>query len=204
MLKRQLVRHTPNDVHGTVASRVSSASVGESAPFKVLCLVDGLATAEAGRTCVLRWRKSVNETRFQLQREAIEHVAARYPGEAGILCIIEPTSEPPPQELREAAASLLTRLGPQLRAVAFVVEGSGFRAAMIRGVLSGIELLRRSTYPTRYFADVGRAAAWVASETGGQSLLLADTAHRLRERMDAIDEAEAPRVSGAVPRRPNA
>jgi hypothetical protein len=94
----------------------------------------------------------------------IEHVAERYPGEASILCVIEPTSEPPPQELREAAAALLTRLGPQLRCVAFVIEGSGFRAAMIRGVLSGIEFLRRSTYPTRYFAEVGRAAAWVASE----------------------------------------
>lgn len=204
MLKRQLVPQPRNDVHGTFAQRVSSATGGEPAGFKVLCLVDGLATAEAARTCVLLWRKSVNETRFQIQREAIEHVATHYPGEAAILCVIEPTSEPPPQELREAAAQLLTRLGPQLRCVAFVIEGSGFRAAMIRGVLSGIEFLRRSTYPTRYFAEVGRAAAWVASETGRQTMVLADAAQRLRERMNALDDGDAPRLSGHVPRRSNA
>ncbi|HEX6244130.1 MAG TPA: hypothetical protein VFZ61_24610 [Polyangiales bacterium] len=205
MLKRPLVRQAPNDVHGTFA-RVSSASGGETptAGVKVLCLVDGLATAEASRTCVLLWRKSVNETRFQIQREAIEYIVERYPGEASILCVIEPTSEPPPQALREAAAALLTKLGPQLRCVAFVIEGSGFRAAMIRGVLSGIEFLRRSTYPTRYFAEVGRAAAWVASETGGQSMLLADAAHRLRDRLTALDDVETPRFSGPAPRRPNA
>jgi hypothetical protein len=72
---------------------------------------------------------------------------------------------------------------------------------MIRGVLSGIEFLRRSSYPTRYFAEVDRAAAWVAAETGGQTRVLAEAAQRLRERLNSLDEVEGPRYSGPVPRR---
>jgi hypothetical protein len=166
--------------------------VGDPA-LKVLCLVDGLATAEVDRTCVLLWRKTVTESRFQIQREAILHVTEQYPGEASILCIIEPTSEPPPQALREAASQLLASLAPQLRCVAFVIEGSGFRAAMIRGVLSGIERLLRNPYPTRYFANVGQAAAWIGVQRGSQSMHLVDAAHRLRARLDsAYAQREVP------------
>jgi hypothetical protein len=194
MVKQALGRLVASDI----STRVSHHA-GIEDPMHVLCLVDGLATAEVGRTCVLLWRGVVNETRFQLQREAMEHVTSRYPGEASILCVIEPTSEPPPQQLRDAATNLLVELGPKLRCVAYVIEGTGFRAAMIRGVLSGIELVRRNkTYPARYFATVGQASAWIAVETGRKSLELSEACHRLRGRMDSVDEQRAPRSSGTA------
>lgn len=182
------------------AASAANAFTRNDNGMKVLCLVEGLATAEVGRTCVLLWRGVVNESRFQIQREAMEYVTERHPGEAAILCVIEPTSEPPPQALRQAASALLSELGPKLRCVAYVIEGSGFRAAMIRGVLSGIELVRRSSYPARYFATVAQAAAWVAVTTNSGSLQLAEAAQQLRDRMDAQDEPLAPRMSGAVAR----
>jgi hypothetical protein len=186
MVKQRPVAQTGHSAATASALRPSGPiRVGDSA-MKVLCLVDGLATAEVDRTCVLLWRKVVTESRFQIQREAIEYVAEHYPGEASILCVIEPTSEPPPQALREAASALLTRLAPQLRCVAYVIEGSGFRAATIRGVLSGIERLRPNAYSTRYFANVGQAAAWIGVQNGTKSMSLVDAAHRLRARMDAV------------------
>lgn len=173
-------------------------SMGER--LRVLCLVEGLATAEVGSTCILLWRGLVTEARFQIQREAMEHVISKNPGHAGIMCIIEPTSEPPSQELREAASKLLSELGPRIRCVAYVVEGSGFRAAMIRGVLSSIELLKRGkAFPSRYFATVGHAAAWIGVETASKSLALAEGAEQLRERMDALDAQRDVRGSGPTP-----
>src|SRR5262245_60886807 len=104
MVKQRPAVATGDSAQTAFAPRVSRpVRVGDPA-LKVLCLVDGLATAEVDRTCVLLWRKVVNESRFQIQREAIEYVTDHYPGEASILCIIEPTSEPPPQALREAAS----------------------------------------------------------------------------------------------------
>lgn len=186
------------------ATRFSEASVADlpSSATRVHNVVDGLATAEVGRTCVLLWRSVVNESRFRLQREAMEHVASRHPGEAAILCIIEPTSEPPPQALREAASMLLNQLAPKLRCVAYVIEGNGFRAATIRGVLSSIELVRRSAYAARYFATVATAAAWVGVQTGRPTAEIAGAAHQLREQLDALDDQRTQRASGSTSRWP--
>jgi len=170
--------------------------------MQVLSVVDGFATAEVGRTCILLWRSVVDEARFRLQRQAMEQVASRYPGDAVILCIFEPTSEPPPQALREAASTLLNQLAPKLRCVAYVIEGTGFRAAMIRGVLSSIELVRRSAYPARYFATVADASAWIAVETGRRSTELADASFQLREQLNGLNGARSHRPSGPVSRWP--
>lgn len=187
----------------TVGS-IEGSRVGElpTSALQVLSVVDGFATAEIGRTCILLWRGVVDEARFRLQRQAMEQVAGRYAGDAVILCIIEPTSEPPPQALREAASTLLNQLAPKLRCVAYVIEGTGFRAAMIRGVLSGIELVRRSAYPARYFATVAEASAWIAVETGRRSTELADASFELREQLNALDGSRPHRPSGPVSRWP--
>jgi hypothetical protein len=195
MYKQQPLGHAAQPAAVSEAARRISQDSTHSDALRVLCLVEGLATAEVGRTCVLLWRGVVTDSRFQIQREALEHVVHRYPGEASVLCIIEPTSEPPPQELREAASALLNSLAPKLRCVAYVIEGTGFRAAMIRGVLSGIELVRRKAYPARYFATVGQAAAWIGVETGRKSLELSESCHQLRSRMDALDEQRGARHS---------
>lgn len=197
MFKQPLGRAAEAAAASEPSRRISRESSADADPMHVLCLVEGLATAEVGRTCVLLWRGVVTDSRFQIQREALEHVANRYPGEASVMCIIEPTSEPPPQALREAASALLNTLAPKLRCVAYVIEGSGFRAAMIRGVLSGIELVRRKSYPARYFATPGQAAVWIGVETGRKSLELSESCQRLRNRMDALDEQRTARASMA-------
>lgn len=177
----------------------SSALSDPQGRTRVLCLVDGLVTAEVGSCCVLLWRAEVNDPRFQIQREALEHVTSRYPGQASVLCIIEPASEPPSQELREAASQLLTDLGSKIRCIAYVVEGSGFRAAMIRGVLSSVELLRRGKqFPSRYFANVAHASAWLSVETGMRSADLVESSAYMRRRLDSISgRRPSVRASGA-------
>jgi hypothetical protein len=196
---KQRVLEQSRSTHSAEGSRVGELP---STPLQVGSVVEGLATAEVGRTCILLWRGVVNESRFRLQRDAIEQVAHRYPGDAAILCIIEPTSEPPPQALREAASALLNQLAPRLRCVAYVIEGTGFRAATIRGVLSGIELVRRSAYPARYFASVADAAVWITMETGRPRAELTESAHRLREQLNVVDGKRPQRASGTISRWP--
>jgi len=198
-MDKQQVRE---QARATGFSEGSSVAELPTSAMEVGSVVEGLATAEVSRTCILLWRGVVNESRFRLQREAIEQVASRHPGDAGILCIIEPASEPPPQSLREAASTLLNQFAPKLRCVAYVIEGTGFRAATIRGVLSGIELVRRSAYPARYFATVAEAAIWISVETGRSRADLTDAVHRLREQLDEVDGKRTPRVSGMVSRWP--
>jgi len=168
-------------------ARRGPVAFGEA--MRMATVVEGLATVEVGNTSVLIWRGPVNAERFSIQRESIERVAREYPGEAAVLCIIEPASEPPSQELREAASAMLTQLAPRLRCVAYVVEGTGFRAAAVRGVLCGIELIRRNPYTARYFATVEQATTWMDSDLGRKGIPLREAAYRLRERLNDLDAA---------------
>jgi hypothetical protein len=177
----------PQLAGSVVARATAKPSFAVDDSVHVLSLVEGLATAEVGTCCALLWRGAVTEARFQLQKEAMEHLTGLYPGEASIICVIEPASEPPNQELRQKASKLLTELGPKIRCVAFVVEGNGFRAAMIRGVLSSVELLKRDkSYPTRYFGHVAHAATWIETQTTQPATGIASGVAYMRQRMDSL------------------
>lgn len=191
----------PQFAGSVVARAIAKPSFAVDDSVHVLSLVEGLATAEVGHCCVLLWRGAVTEARFQLQKEAMEHLTSLYPGEASIMCVIEPASEPPNQELRHKAGKLLTELGPKIRCIAFVVEGTGFRAAMIRGVLSSVELLKRDkSHPTRYFGNVAHAATWIGTQSTQPASEIISGAAYLRQRMDSLYQARASiRVSGERP-----
>lgn len=191
----------PQIVGSIVARAIAKPSFTVDDRVHVLSLVEGLATAEVGSCCVLLWRGAVTEARFQLQKEAMEHLTDAYPGEASILCVIEPASEPPNQELRHKASKLLTELGPKIRCVAFVVEGTGFRAAMIRGVLSSVELLKRDkSHATRYFGNVAHAATWIETQSRLAASEITSGTSYLRERLDSQYQArQSVRASGERP-----
>lgn len=184
-----------------VARAIARPSFVVDESVQVLALVDGLATAAVGHCCVLLWRAGVTEARFQLQKEALEHVTDLYPGDASILCVIEPASEPPSQELRGKASRLLNELGPKIRCLSFVVEGTGFRAAMIRGVLSSLELLKRDkSFPTRYFGHAAHGATWIETQTGQAASEMSNGVNYLRERLNRqYQERQSVRASGERP-----
>jgi hypothetical protein len=67
----------------------------------------------------------------------------------------------PDAEVRQALDAMVPRLAPYYACVAAVFEGSGFRAAMIRGVLTGFQLISRLKYPHGVFETVADCACWV-------------------------------------------
>ncbi len=130
---------------------------------RVIHCADGLAVAEIEHVCVAIWRAAVTKPLFERQREGLAEVVNRKPGASGFLCVIEPSSKPPNDELRRAAAEMIASHGERLTSVAVVIEGSGFGAALIRGVLSGMVLvLRNRKVPISYFASVWPAARWLS------------------------------------------
>jgi hypothetical protein len=71
---------------------------------------------------------------------------------------------------------MIASLSGKLRCVALVIEGSGFRAALTRGVLVGMSLLLPNRHaPVSYFSDVIGAAAWISvrsTMTSPEALIL--------------------------------
>ncbi len=131
--------------------------------YHVVSCTDGLGIAEIGSVCMLVWRDAVVSSRFERQREALESVVSRYPGRAGLVCVIEPSTPPPDEHYRKASTQMIAKYGDRLRCVACVIEGGGFRAAITRSVLSVMETwLSSYTFEVKFAATVAAAAPWIA------------------------------------------
>ncbi len=142
---------------------------------------DGVIVAEVGAICVVIWRKDVVEHRFREQATGLAQVVRNHRGgDAAFLCIIESTCRPPDDQLRRASIDMVAAHDGDLSCVACVVEGSGFRAAVGRSVLSGMSLIfsgRKA--PVSVFASVPSAVDWM-SERCRVSPALPATVERLR------------------------
>lgn len=147
---------------------------------------DGVGVAEVDNVCVVVWRREVTRPRFDAQYAGLSEVVARSPDGAGFLCVIEPSAGPPDDELRRASAKMISTHQTRLRAIACVVEGTGFRNAVSRSALSGIALLiGRRSMPFSVFGTVGPATDWMAPKLGAlRPGTLATHVEALRARLE--------------------
>jgi hypothetical protein len=133
-----------------------------SHPRVIYTSQDGLAVGELSAVCLVVWRGAVERTLFEHQRAALAEVVQRNPDGAGFLCLVEETAKPPDDELRRASTQMVAAHGRRLRCVACVIEGSGFKAAVTRSVLSGMALLlTRQRTPISFFSHAPPAAKWM-------------------------------------------
>jgi hypothetical protein len=133
--------------------------------FRIVQKSDGIVTAELDAVCIAVWRKDSVMPRFMVQRQALLDLADRFPGNAGFLCVVEPTSGPPGEEVRRATSRMFDDLGERLKAIAMVIEGTGFRSALVRSVASGIVMLsRKRTVPISYLATVAEGVQWMGQQ----------------------------------------
>jgi hypothetical protein len=133
-------------------------------PFKVSYRDRDVVVAEAERLCVVVWRGPVTRHPFEKQRAGLAAVVEKYPGKAGFLIVIEPSAKPPDDALRQESTAMLESHDNRLICVGVVVEGEGFRAAITRGVLSGMVLLMRNRKsPISFFSNVRSTAKWMST-----------------------------------------
>lgn len=122
---------------------------------------DGVALGQLGPLCIALWREEVTRPRFDRQATALAAVVAAHRGNAGFMCIVEPESKPPNDELRRASARMIDAHGADLAFVAAVIEGSGFQASITRSVLTAMSLfLPRNKTKIGYFSNAMDAALW--------------------------------------------
>jgi hypothetical protein len=139
-------------------------SVIPSGPFRLIHAGEAVVVAEVGPLCVVIWRGAVTKNPFEWQRAGLDEVVKRHPRGAAFLCVVEQSAKPPGEELRRASTQMVQAHGEHLKAVACVIEGDGFKAAIGRGALASmILLLRNKKSPVSVFAQPREALRWTAS-----------------------------------------
>jgi hypothetical protein len=125
-------------------------------------LGDGIVVGQIGPVCAALWRKQPTAERFEIQRSCLQAAVKKRPRNTVFMCLVEAGTEPPDDNIRKASSSMITDLGEELKAVAIVIEGTGFKAAISRTVLSGIVFLIRSPSQIKYFESAASGAAWLS------------------------------------------
>jgi hypothetical protein len=165
-----------------VSAELRATPSGES--YRLLSNEDGLGIAEIGTTLLVRWRGAVTPAPFERQRAALEAMAARHPGGANLLCVIEEGAAAPDSVMRKATSEMVAQLGDRVRCIACVVEGRGFKAAAVRSVLSSMALLRKIKVEQKFTATFTDAAHWIALRVPNVSVTaLCDGHEQLKQSM---------------------
>lgn len=153
-----------------MSSVQSRSTVVESAELRITHRDAGLLLGSFGPVFVAVWSSKPIPALFELQRSGLAAAVQANPGRQLFLCVVSPKADPPEQAEREASAKMISAHGDRLAGCACVIEGSGFRAAITRTVLTGISVLIRSRTPLAFFETVELAASWLQRRAGGSDL----------------------------------
>jgi len=121
---------------------------------------------------------TARESDYALVQRMLAEQGARYATGIGCLVIIPVDAKPPSERIRKAMKAALAVV--PLRCLCWLVEGAGFQAAMVRGVLTGLSLVANRSYETQVSRDLREALAWMLPHLAGRT-----------NRIEAISRATA-------------
>jgi hypothetical protein len=122
----------------------------------------GLALATAGDAFISVWREPSTLARLERLRQIEQALVDRCKGGIVVLTVMIDSSAATKAGEPEAASKLAKHFAPTTRAHAYVIEGSGFRAAALRAVIAGVNAISRPGHPTRVFDRATDAIEWLA------------------------------------------
>jgi hypothetical protein len=145
------------------------------------------------------WREETQIPAIVRTSQLIGELAQRH-GRIALVQIVEQTAVPPESDIRKAISDMLKKHSDHLISSAVVFEGSGFRAAGVRGVVTAISLLSRTKFPHVIFASPPAALNWTSRHLGTDGPVWTDQALRVVDELRA--EIGAPAARAAASRRP--
>lgn len=114
---------------------------------------------------VVVWRNEM-QLRDAHQQNAVIERYARKRKVLGILPFIDASVPSPSTEVRAVLNEAVVRFAPPVVGVGVAMVGDGFRSAMVRGVVTAIQLMSRAPVPSRVFATEHEASVWLRERMG--------------------------------------
>jgi hypothetical protein len=124
----------------------------------VVGITDGLAVAF--------WRYHTNAVDVPELAAAARRAQQACGKRVALIQVVPESAITPDGPARAALAKMLRELDGVVSSSAIVHEAEGFRAAMIRSIVTGLATLSQPAFPHRVFARVGEAAAWMSTIGG--------------------------------------
>ena len=110
---------------------------------------------------ITAWWGETTAARLRRVGEIQNELARKWPKGFVGLALIRSANATLSAEVRAEAEKLSTGASPNLKAIAQIIYGSGFVAAAIRSVATGMILLARSQRPSKIFGTLESGATWL-------------------------------------------
>lgn len=143
------------------AQSVSPLNVG---PVELYHTCKDYAVGGGSNLVVVVWRKHTTLDGVRVCREYVGQRCANRGREFALIAIVEAKASLPDAASRHAIAELLRNGEKCFQVSGLVFEGTGFFAATIRSVVTGITLMAKQQYPHRVFDSVATAARFMELE----------------------------------------
>lgn len=130
-----------------------------SEPAELLSVDANHAVATWRRVFVHVWRMHTTLPVARASMANLKMFGAERPGGIGMITIIGAGAPPPSTEVSRELASMIRNAEVRASAVAF--EGGGFRASIVRSVITGLAILARPPYPHFVTGTLAEASDWL-------------------------------------------
>jgi hypothetical protein len=143
--------------------QVKDTTEAAAAPsgLRVIEVTDKWALGEFERCVVVVWSGQPDDETMSRRAIEIQDLVKRHPGHCALLEIVEPTAKPPSQETRRVAMEVFRKIGNDLSAIGFVLEGGEMRSALIRAVITGMLFFVKQPQPSKVFKRLEDMLDWV-------------------------------------------
>ncbi len=148
------------------------------------------------------WRLKTELGAVHRTKAIVGELIKAHPDGIGMLTVIEQDALPPEQHVRREIAALMAGAGTGVKASCLVHEGTGFKAATVRGIVTAIGMFKRLPYPHEVRATVGEGAEWLTKNMGkplaiGSARALSQVVEDLRRELDRLTRPAAARATGS-------
>jgi hypothetical protein len=101
--------------------------------------------------------------------QCVRQLGEQHPGGVGGVTVIPANGSPPSESHRLAIKRAYHLVSHHLKAMCWMVEGQGFRAATVRASLAGLRLLLQPRFPTKIAASLDEALPWLSAQLGSST-----------------------------------
>ncbi len=111
---------------------------------------------------LLVWRRHTLLQPYRAAMDLVTEHAQKHPGGVGVMQVVELDAVPPDAETRKAFNEFMKL--PGVAHFCVTHEGTGFKAASVRAIVSGVTVLSRPIFPHAVHSSVSDASSWAAAQ----------------------------------------
>lgn len=135
-----------------------------SAAFDVLVRCPGVLYGACEGIWVMTLFAEPTESDMNEARPALRAMSKRHPaGFPTLTWILPQAGYVMENDARKAATAVTQEFQHAIRAQATLIEGTGFQAATVRAIVTGLDFMSRSAAAKRVFSELAPAVAWCVS-----------------------------------------